>query len=163
MEGSLDGEREERRRRFGYDVFTEAERMLVAGTEAAGGTNTLTIARGRFDAERVASAFLGATPGAVATQWRGSSLWEGQGRAVALVTPRTIAQGDGPRVRAPSTRRGAWWRTRAGARWASFAARWTRQESARGDHRDLGDRRHAGARGGDVLLAGRGCGGSARG
>ena len=100
MEGSLDGEREERRRRFGYDVFTEAERMLVAGAEAAGGTNTLTIARGRFDGERVASAFLGATPGAVATQWRGSSLWEGQGRAVALVTPRTIAQGDGPRVRA---------------------------------------------------------------
>src|SRR6185436_20559208 len=100
MQGSLDGDREERRRRFGYDVFTEAERMLVAGAEAAGGTNTLTIARGRFDAERVASAFLGATPGAAATQWRGSALWEGQGRAVALVTPRTIAQGDGPRVRA---------------------------------------------------------------
>ena len=100
MEGSLDGEREERRQRFGYDVFTEAERMLVAGAEAAGGTNTLTIARGRFDAQHVASAFLAATPGAVATQWRGSSLWEGQGRAVALVTPRTLAQGDGPRVRA---------------------------------------------------------------
>jgi len=100
MEGSLDAEREERRRRFGYDVFTEAERMLVAGAEGAGGTNTLTIARGRFDAERVASAFLGATPGGVSTQWRGSSLWEGQGRAVALVTPRTIAHGDGPRVRA---------------------------------------------------------------
>jgi hypothetical protein len=63
MEGSLDGEREERRQRFGYDVFTEAERMLVAGAEAAGGTNTLTIARGRFDAARVASAFPGRHPG----------------------------------------------------------------------------------------------------
>ena len=36
MEGSLDGEREERRRRFGYDVFTEAERMLVAGDRGGG-------------------------------------------------------------------------------------------------------------------------------
>jgi hypothetical protein len=100
MQGSLDGEREERRQRFGYDVFTEAERMLVAGTEASGAPNTTTIARGRFDAERVANAFLAATPGGTATQWRGSALWEGQGRAVSLVTPRTLAHGDGQRVRA---------------------------------------------------------------
>jgi hypothetical protein len=102
MQGGLDGDRDERRRRFGYDVFTEAERMLVAGAEAAGGPNTLTIARGRFEGERVASAFLTATPGAAAAEWRGSPVWEagGQGRAVALVTPRTLAQGDGPRVRA---------------------------------------------------------------
>jgi hypothetical protein len=100
MQGDLDGDREERRRRFGYDIFTEAERMLVAGAEATGDPDTLTIARGRFDAERVAAAFMAATPGAVAGQWRGSALWEGQGRAVALVTPRTLAQGDGPRVRA---------------------------------------------------------------
>src|SRR4249920_2555961 len=40
MQGSLDGEREERRQRFGYDVFTEAERMMVAGTEASGALNT---------------------------------------------------------------------------------------------------------------------------
>ncbi len=100
MQGSLDGEREERRRRFGYDVFTEAERMLVAGTEASGAPNTTTVARGRFDRERVANAFLGATPGGAASDWRGSPLWEGQGRAVALVTPRTLAHGDGQRVRA---------------------------------------------------------------
>ncbi len=100
MQGDLDGDREERRRRFGYDIFTEAERMLVTGAEAAGGMNTLTIARGRFDAERVAAAFAAATPGAVTSQWRGTAVWEGEGRAVALVTPRTLAQGDGPRVRA---------------------------------------------------------------
>jgi hypothetical protein len=100
MQGNLDGDREERRRRFGYDVFTEAERMLLAGTEAPGGPNTLTIARGRFETERVAGAFLAATAGGAATQWRGSSLWEGQGRAVALVTPRTLAHGDSQRVRA---------------------------------------------------------------
>lgn len=100
MQGSLDGDRDERRRRFGYDVFTEAERMVMAGAEATGGPDTLTIARGRFDGERIRGAFLAAIPGASATQWRGSALWEGQGRAVALVTPRTLAQGDGQRVRA---------------------------------------------------------------
>jgi hypothetical protein len=100
MQGNLDGDRDERRRRFGYDVFTEAERMLVAGTEASGGTSTLTIARGRFEAERIGGAFVAATPGGAATQWRSSPLWEGEGRAVTLVTGRTIVHGDGQRVRA---------------------------------------------------------------
>jgi len=103
MQGNLDGDREERRRRFGYDVFTEADRMLVANAEGAGGPDALgalTLARGRFDAGRVGAAFQASTPGAVATQWRQSALWEGEGRAVALVTPRTLAHGDGQRVRA---------------------------------------------------------------
>jgi hypothetical protein len=100
MQGDLDGSREDRRRAFGYDVFTEADRMLVTGAEAAGATSTLTIARGRFDGERVGAAFLAATPGGSKTDWRGSPIWEGEGRAVALVTARTLAQGEGPRVRA---------------------------------------------------------------
>jgi len=100
MQGNLDGDSDERRRRFGYDVFTEAERMVVAGVESTGGPDTLTVARGRFAAERVGGAFLSATPGAAATQWRGSALWDGQGRAVALVTPRTLVHGDSQRVRA---------------------------------------------------------------
>jgi len=101
MQGDLDGEREERRQRFGFDVFADAERMLVTGTEAAAaGPTTLTIARGRFDAGRVGAAFTGATPGAAKADWRGSPIWEGEGRSVALVTARTLAQGDGPRVRA---------------------------------------------------------------
>jgi len=100
MQGDLDGERETRRRRFGYDVFTEAERMLLSGNESTGQQSTLTIARGRFEIDRIATAFQGATPGAATTEWRGSPLIEGQGRAVALVTSRTIAHGDGPRVRA---------------------------------------------------------------
>ena len=94
MKGDLDGDRDERRRALGYDVFTEAERMVVAGAEATGGPDTLTVARGRFDGERAGSAFLAATRGASATQWRGSALFESPGRAVALVTPRTMAQGD---------------------------------------------------------------------
>jgi hypothetical protein len=100
MHGSLDGEADERRRRLGYDVFTEAERMLVAGSEAAGQSSTLTIARGQFAMDRITSAFQTATPGAAPAQWRGSPLVEGEGRAVALVTPRTIAHGSAPEVRA---------------------------------------------------------------
>lgn len=100
MQGNLEGDREERRRRFGYDVFTEAERMLVAGGEEGGGPNGLTIARGRFDGARVAAAFRTSTPGATETEWRQTAVWEGEGRAVALVTPRTLAHGDGQRVRA---------------------------------------------------------------
>jgi hypothetical protein len=100
MQGDLDGDREVRRRRFGYDVFTEAERMLVSGNDAGGQPNELTIARGRFEIDRIASAFQAVTPGATTSEWRGSPLVEGQGRAVALITARTIAHGDGPRVRA---------------------------------------------------------------
>lgn len=100
MQGNLDGERDERRRRFGYDVFTEAERMLVASSEASGAPNTLTIARGRFEIDRIASAFQAATPGAARTEWRSSRLVEGQGRSVGLVTARTLVHGDGQRVRA---------------------------------------------------------------
>jgi hypothetical protein len=100
MQGDFDGAREARRRAFGYDVFTEADRMLVTGAETPTGTSTLTIARGRFDGARIGAAFQAATPGATTADWRGSPLWEGQGRAVVLVTPRTLAQGDGPRVRA---------------------------------------------------------------
>jgi hypothetical protein len=99
MQGDLGGEREARQRAFGYDVFTEADRMLVTGAEAATGTSTLTVARGRFDGERVGAAFLAATPGAAKADWRGSPIWESEGRAVALVTARTLAQGDGARVR----------------------------------------------------------------
>jgi hypothetical protein len=100
MTGDLAGEREARRRLFGYDVFTEAERMLVIGIETGGAPRTLTIARGSFDAGRVGAAFAAAAPGAVAEHWRDSPLWQGSGRAVALVTPRTIADGDPDAVRA---------------------------------------------------------------
>jgi hypothetical protein len=100
MQGDLDGDREARRRRFGYDVFTEAERMLVAGNEADGEQSALTVARGAFQIDRIAAAFKAAAPDAATADWRGSPLVEGEGRAVALVTNRTIAHGDGRRVRA---------------------------------------------------------------
>jgi hypothetical protein len=99
MTGDLGGEREQRRRAFGYDIFTEADRMVVVAAERGGVSHALSIARGAFDAGRIGAAFTGATPGAVEGRWRESPLWEGGGRAVALVTPRTLAEGDPESVR----------------------------------------------------------------
>ena len=98
-ESGLSGDREEGRRLFGYDIFTEADRLLAVMSEAGGTPRTLTIVRGSFDAARVGAAFVAATPGATAARWRDSPLWEGAGRAVALVTPRTLVQGDPDAVR----------------------------------------------------------------
>jgi hypothetical protein len=98
-ESGLSGQREEGRRLFGYDIFGEGERLLSVMTEAGGVPRTLTIVRGAFDPARVGAAFAAATPGTTETHWRDSPLWEGGGRAVALVTPRTLVQGDPSAVR----------------------------------------------------------------
>jgi hypothetical protein len=99
-ESGLSGERQAGRRLFGYDLFDDAERFLAVGSEASGAPRTLTIVRGRFDPARIGEAFAAATPGAVAGRWRESPIWEGDGRAVALVTPRTLVQGEPNAVRA---------------------------------------------------------------
>jgi hypothetical protein len=97
--GGLLGAGAESRRVFGYDLFADGERLLAVGTESGGTPRTLTILRGHFDPARIGSAFLASTPGARVGRWRDSPLWEGGGRAVALVTPRTLAQGDPDAVR----------------------------------------------------------------
>ena len=99
MAGGFAGDRETRLQQFGYDVFADAERMLVVSVETGAEPRTLTIARGRFDAGRIGAAFSAAVPGATATRWRESPIWEGPGRAVALVTPRTVAHGESDTVR----------------------------------------------------------------
>jgi hypothetical protein len=103
-ESGLSGQREEGRRLFGYDIFGESERLLAVMTEAGGVPRTLTIVRGTFDPARVGAAFIAATPGATEGRWRESLIWEGQGangaQAVALVTPRTLVQGESNQVRA---------------------------------------------------------------
>jgi len=106
-ESGLSGQREEGRRLFGYDIFGESERLLAVMTEAGGVPRTLTIVRGTFDPARVGAAFVAATPGATEGRWRDSPLWEGHGaqdgqgvaQAVALVTPRTLVQGEANQVR----------------------------------------------------------------
>jgi hypothetical protein len=60
----------------------------------------VTVVRGRFDAGRIGAAFATANPGVKASRWRDSPMWEGGGRAVALVTPRTLVAGDPADVRA---------------------------------------------------------------
>ena len=103
-ESGLSGQREEGRRLFGYDIFGESDRLLAVMTEAGGVPRTLTIVRGTFAPARVGAAFIAATPGATEGRWRDSPLWEGPGpngaQAVALVTPRTLVQGEANQVRA---------------------------------------------------------------
>jgi hypothetical protein len=99
-ESGLSGQREAGRRLFGYDIFGECDRLLTVMSEAGGVQRTLTIVRGTFDPARVGAAFVAATPGATEGRWRDSQVWEGGGRAVALVTPRTLVQGEANDVRA---------------------------------------------------------------
>ena len=104
-ESALSGQREEGRRLFGYDIFSESERLLAVMTEAGGAPRSLTIVRGTFDPARVGAAFIAARPGATEGRWRDSPLWQetegGEGgQAVALVTPRTLVQGEANQVRA---------------------------------------------------------------
>ena len=99
-ESGLSGQRDENLRLYGFDLFADGDRLLAIGSETTGDTTrTLTIVRGRFDPARVAAAFAASTPNIVPSRWRDSPLWEGQGRAVALVTPQTLAAGDPSAVR----------------------------------------------------------------
>jgi hypothetical protein len=99
--GGFVEDREERQRLYGYDVFSDADRVIVVGADAAGASSQATVVVGRFDAARVGQAFTAATPGAAATRWRDCTLWEGGGRAVALLpSGRTLVQGTPETARA---------------------------------------------------------------
>lgn len=99
--GGFVEDREERVRVFGYDVFNDAERVVVGGFEAAGGVSQAVVVVGRFDGARVGRAFAAATPGAAATRWRDCAIWEGGGRAVAVFpSGRTLVQGTPETARA---------------------------------------------------------------
>jgi hypothetical protein len=99
--GGFVEDREERQRVFGYDVFSDADRVVVAGADAPGGSSQAVVVVGRFDAGRVGRAFTSATPGATATHWRDCALWEGGGRAVALLpSGHTLVQGTPETARA---------------------------------------------------------------
>ena len=97
--GGFVEDREERVRAFGYDVFDDADRVVIAGFEGAGTPRQIVVVTGRFDAARVGHAFAAATSGAAETRWRDCPIWEGGGRAVTLVG-RTLVQGTPETVRA---------------------------------------------------------------
>jgi len=97
--GGFVEDRELRVRAFGYDVFDDADRVVLAGFEGAGTPRQIVVVTGRFDATRVGHAFAAATPGAAETRWRDCPIWEGAGRAVTLVG-RTLVQGTPETVRA---------------------------------------------------------------
>ena len=85
---------------MGYDVYVDADRVLMATPGSTDGNDHLVIVSGRFDEQKVAAAFAARRPGAKAARWRESPMWEGDGLAVALVTPRTLVQGTPDAVRA---------------------------------------------------------------
>jgi hypothetical protein len=97
--GGFAEDREERLRSFGYDVFNDADRMIVAALDVGGTARQLTIVVGRFDVTRVANTFLASTPGAAASRWRDCQVWEGGDRSLGLVG-RTLVQGTPDTVRA---------------------------------------------------------------
>jgi len=103
MTGDMAGARTERLHEFGFDLFTEADEMVTAGTDREADPRSVTIARGRFDEGRLGAAFTASNPGATAAHWRDSPLWERTGTpavATALVTPRTLTRGTPDAVRA---------------------------------------------------------------
>ncbi|HVZ75110.1 MAG TPA: hypothetical protein VHJ20_22160 [Polyangia bacterium] len=113
--GGFAEDREERLRTFGYDVFTDVDRLVVAGLDVEGQSQQVVVVLGRIDAARVAHAFTAAAPDAKEARWRDCPIWEAPGRAVALVG-RALVHGTSETVRAaidaawgvvPSARAGA--------------------------------------------------------
>ncbi len=96
----LSGQREHSLRAFGYDPFTDGDRLLAIAFEAGGAPHNLTVLRGRFDPVRIAAAFRSANAHVMSTRWRDSPVWDTGERAVALVTPRTVVTGSSADVRA---------------------------------------------------------------
>ncbi|HVV17113.1 MAG TPA: hypothetical protein VHH90_07900 [Polyangia bacterium] len=96
----LSGQREHSLQAFGYDPFTDGDRLLVVAVEAGSAPHNLTVLRGRFDSGRIAAAFTSANAHVTSTRWRDSPIWDTGERAVALVTPRTVVSGGSADVRA---------------------------------------------------------------
>jgi hypothetical protein len=97
--GGFVEDREARMRTFGYDVFNDADRMVVAAIDVTGLARQVVVVVGRFDVERIGHAFLAATRGAAETRWRDCRVWEGGQQSLGLVG-RTLVQGTPDTVRA---------------------------------------------------------------
>ena len=99
-QSDLSGQREHSVRTYGYDPFTDGDRLLVVAVETGGAPHNLTVLRGRFDPGRIGAAFSAANAHVASTRWRDSQVWDTGEWAVALVTPRTVVSGSSADVRA---------------------------------------------------------------
>jgi hypothetical protein len=97
--GGFVEDREARLREFGYDVFNDADRVVIAAIDIAGQERQVVVVVGRLDAARAGRAFREAGPGATETSWRDCRIWERGDRAVAAVG-RALVQGTPETVRA---------------------------------------------------------------
>jgi hypothetical protein len=97
--GGFVEDREERLRTFGYDVFNDVDRLVVAALDVEGQAQQVVVVVGRLDAARVARAFAASTPGATETRWRDCRVWETPQKSVALVG-RALVHGTPTTVRA---------------------------------------------------------------
>jgi hypothetical protein len=109
--GGFAEDREARLSTFGFDVFKDGDRMVVAAIDVSGLSRQMTVVAGRFEIERVAAAFVAASPGASETRWRDCRVWEapargggekdeGQPRRALALVGRTLVQGTPETVRA---------------------------------------------------------------
>ncbi len=99
-QSDLSGQREQGRRTYGYDAFTDADCLVAVAIETGDVPHDLLVLRGRFDPARVGAAFSSANANASAGRWRETPVWDAGGRSVALVTPRTLVTGTSADVRA---------------------------------------------------------------
>jgi hypothetical protein len=97
--GGFVEDREARLRAFGYDVFNDADRVVIAAIDVAGQEQQIVVVMGRVDGAKAGRAFVEASPGATETRWRDCRIWEGGGRAVGAVG-RALVQGTPETVRA---------------------------------------------------------------
>jgi hypothetical protein len=96
--GGFVEDREARLRAFGYDVFNDADRVVIAAIDVAGQERQMVVVTGRVDVARAGRAFEDAAPGATETRWRDCRIWESGDRAVAAVG-RALVQGTPETVR----------------------------------------------------------------
>jgi hypothetical protein len=97
--GGFVEDREARLREFGYDVFNDADRVVIAAIDVAGQERQVVVVFGRLDIARAGRAFREAGPGATEASWRDCHIWERGDRALAAVG-RALVQGTPETVRA---------------------------------------------------------------
>src|SRR5206468_1254146 len=83
-----------------FDVFNDADRVLIAAIDVAGLERQIVVVLGRIDGGRAGRAVVAEAPGAAETSWRDCRVWDSGGRAIAVLpSVRTLVQGAPEAVR----------------------------------------------------------------